>query len=62
MMNDNALNDSEEKSYIMAFGGQGVLAVTRAFGDRRLKAYVSAEPELRSHSLGEGDHFLILAT
>jgi serine/threonine protein phosphatase PrpC len=41
---------------------QGVLAVTRAFGDRRLKTYVSAEPEIKSWPLAEGDDFLILAS
>lgn len=36
--------------------------VTRSFGDRRLKAYVSADPEIKSWPLGEGDDFLILAS
>lgn len=41
---------------------QGVLAVSRSFGDRRLKTYVSAEPEVTKHTLQEGDDFLILAS
>lgn len=62
----------DEKARIEKLGGriihygtwrvQGVLAITRAFGDRRLKTYVTAEPEIKSWPLGEGDDFLILAS
>jgi len=41
---------------------EGVLAVTRAIGDRRLKKYVSAVPEIKRRKIQEGDQFLILAT
>jgi serine/threonine protein phosphatase PrpC len=47
----------DEKARIEKLGGriiyygtwrvQGVLAVTRSFGDRKLKTYVSAEPEIK---------------
>lgn len=62
----------DEKMRIEKLGGriirygtwrvEGVLAVTRAIGDRRLKKYVSAVPEIRSRLLKEGDDWLILAT
>lgn len=33
---------------------QGVLAVSRAIGDKRLKQYVTSEPEIKVHELKEG--------
>jgi len=33
-----------------------------SFGDRKLKQFVSAEPEIKSWPLSEGDDFLILAS
>ena len=39
-----------------------MLAVTRAIGDRRLKKYVSAVPEIKIRQLKEGDDLLILAS
>jgi len=41
---------------------EGVLAVTRAIGDRRLKAYVTAVPEITERKLESSDEFLILAS
>jgi serine/threonine protein phosphatase PrpC len=41
---------------------QGVLAVSRAFGDRTLKPYVIADPEIKSKKLEQGDDFLIIAS
>jgi serine/threonine protein phosphatase PrpC len=38
------------------------LAVTRAIGDRRLKKYVSAVPEIRVRSIKDADEYLILAS
>jgi protein phosphatase 1L len=40
----------------------GVLAVSRAFGDRLLKQYVVAEPEIQEDTIEEGVDFLILAS
>jgi len=62
----------DEKQRIEALGGRiyffgtwrvgGVLAVTRAIGDRRLKKYVSAVPEIKHKVLEKGDDYLILAS
>ncbi|KAJ7531731.1 hypothetical protein O6H91_14G056400 [Diphasiastrum complanatum] len=40
----------------------GVLAVSRAFGDRLLKKYISAVPEIQEEIVGEDVEFLILAS
>jgi serine/threonine protein phosphatase PrpC len=62
----------DEKERIEKIGGriihygtwrvEGVLAVTRAIGDRRLKKYISAVPEIRTRPLQPGDDYLILAS
>lgn len=72
LSNDHKPSREDERQRIEKLGGkvihygtwrvQGVLAVSRAFGDRRLKAYVSAEPEIKQWSLQDGDDFLILAS
>jgi len=69
---DHKPGREEEKKRIEGLGGriiyygtwrvEGVLAVTRAIGDRRLKKYVSAVPEIKQRKIEEGDDFLILAT
>ena len=69
---DHKPNRADEKERIEKLGGrivwygtwrvEGILAVTRAIGDRRLKKYVSAVPDIRTRQLTEGDDFLILAT
>ena len=41
---------------------EGVLAVTRAFGDRQLKPLVSSAPDIVRHTISEYDQFLILAS
>ena len=41
---------------------EGVLAVSRAFGDRRLKRYVTCEPDICEHVIQPEDEFLVLAT
>ncbi|XP_047328385.1 probable protein phosphatase 2C 59 [Impatiens glandulifera] len=40
----------------------GVLAVSRAFGDRHLKQYVVADPEIREEKVDSSLEFLILAS
>jgi len=72
MSEDHKPIRQDEKKRIEALGGriiffgtwrvEGVLAVTRAIGDRRLKKYVSAVPEIKRRKIQEGDQFLILAT
>jgi len=69
---DHKPGREDEKKRIENLGGriiyygtwrvEGVLAVTRAIGDRRLKKYVSAVPEIKERKLQSGDDFLILAT
>ncbi len=39
-----------------------MLAVSRAIGDRALKPFVTAEPEIRHWPLGSRDRYLVLAT
>jgi len=72
MSEDHKPGREDEKKRIENLGGriiyygtwrvEGVLAVTRAIGDRRLKKYVSAVPEIKQRKLQVGDDFLILAT
>jgi protein phosphatase 1L len=40
----------------------GTLAVTRAFGDKRLKAWVSISPEVTKLEIASNCEFLILAS
>ncbi|CAN0455396.1 unnamed protein product, partial [Ectocarpus sp. 12 AP-2014] len=40
----------------------GILAVSRAFGDRNMKGAVNAEPDVRERDLERHDDFLVLAT
>ena len=72
MSSDHKPSRLDEKERIEALGGriihygtwrvEGVLAVTRSIGDRRLKKYVSAQPEVRVRRLQPGDDWLILAS
>jgi len=72
MSHDHKPIRDDEKQRIMDLGGkvvhygtwrvEGVLAVSRAFGDRRLKKYVVADPEIKSRAIDENDDFFILAT
>lgn len=69
---DHKPNAKEERARIEAVGGVvvwagtwrvgGVLAVSRAFGDRPLKRYVSATPDMADETLTAEDEFLILAS
>ena len=45
------------KTFLCALG-----AVSRAFGDRLLKPYVVADPDIQEEDLSSEDHSLVLAT
>jgi len=72
LSNDHKPNIPEERERIEKMGGVviwagtwrvgGVLAVSRAFGDRLLKDFVVARPDLRHEKLGAGDVAVVLAT
>lgn len=70
---DHKPDRPDETQRIRAAGGavlyhgvwrvQGILAVSRAIGDRPLKAYVTSKPEVRAWTIRENeDAFLILGT
>lgn len=69
---DHKPNRKDERQRIEKAGGVvmwagtwrvgGVLAVSRAFGDRLLKQYVVAEPELREETINDDVEFLVLAS
>lgn len=68
---DHKPDRADEKARIEKLGGkvieygvprvQGVLAVSRALGDKALHPYVSFEPEIRQKKLDHDDEFLIIA-
>ena len=70
LSNDHKPNIPEERERIEKMGGVviwagtwrvgGVLAVSRAFGDRLLKDFVVARPDLRHEKLGAGDVAVVL--
>mmetsp|Transcript_561 Transcript_561/g.1674 ORF Transcript_561/g.1674 Transcript_561/m.1674 type:complete len:329 (+) Transcript_561:344-1330(+) len=72
MSEDHKPNRADERQRIEQAGGVvvwagtwrvgGVLAVSRAFGDRLLKKYVVAEPDILDTALTGGDTLLIMAT
>lgn len=69
---DHKPNQSDERKRIEDAGGfvmwagtwrvAGVLAVSRAFGDRFLKQYVVAVPEIQEEIINEGVEFFIMAS
>lgn len=67
---DHVASDEEEMTRIKARGGyvsitgraQSCLMVSRAFGDKKIKRYISATPEVMSKSIEIDDDFLILAS
>ena len=73
MSTDHKPNSAAERQRIQADGGrvvvfgtwrvEGVLAVSRSFGDRLLKRWIIPDPEVVAHKVdAEHDLFLILAT
>ena len=72
LTSDHKPNRPDERERIENVGGTvvhagtwrvgGVLAVSRSFGNRMLKQYVVAQPELREDSLHENTTCLVLAT
>lgn len=72
MSEDHKPNRADERQRIEQAGGVvvwagtwrvgGVLAVSRAFGDRLLKKYVVAEPDILDTALTGSDTLLIMAT
>ncbi|KAA0146519.1 hypothetical protein FNF29_07991 [Cafeteria roenbergensis] len=69
---DHKPNRPDERDRILSTGGsvihhgvwrvQGMLAVSRALGDRALKPWVPPTPEICRHTIDEADAFLVLAT
>mmetsp|Transcript_14569 Transcript_14569/g.25418 ORF Transcript_14569/g.25418 Transcript_14569/m.25418 type:complete len:297 (-) Transcript_14569:908-1798(-) len=69
---DHKPNSAIERKRIEAAGGVvvwagtwrvgGVLAVSRAFGDRPLKRFVISTPDVRDEQLSKDDEFLLLAS
>lgn len=69
---DHKPNQSDERKRIEDAGGfviwagtwrvAGVLAVSRAFGDRLLKQYVVAVPEIQEEIINDGVEFFIMAS
>ncbi|KAJ0233964.1 protein phosphatase 2C 69 [Hirschfeldia incana] len=69
---DHKPDQSDERERIENAGGfvmwagtwrvGGILAVSRAFGDRLLKQYVVADPEIQEEKIDESLEFLILAS
>mmetsp|Transcript_43031 Transcript_43031/g.105204 ORF Transcript_43031/g.105204 Transcript_43031/m.105204 type:complete len:524 (-) Transcript_43031:107-1678(-) len=72
MSQDHKPDRPSERRRIVQAGGSvifvgcarvnGVLATSRGFGDKDLKQWVSAEPEVTQRTLSPGDDTLILAT
>lgn len=72
MSHDHKPNRQDEKRRVEMLQGrivfygtwrvEGVLAVTRAIGDRRLKKWVCPDPEIVQRDLEEGDDLLLLAS
>jgi protein phosphatase 1L len=72
LSNDHKPNRTDERQRIENAGGVvmwsgtwrvgGVLAVSRAFGDRLLKKYVVADPEIQEENITEDVEFLLLAS
>jgi len=72
LSDDHKPNRPDEALRIKNLGGtiafhgvwrvSGVLAVSRSLGDKSMKPYVTATPDIRSWTLGPSDRYLVLAT
>lgn len=72
LTSDHKPNRPDERKRIHDLGGsvifwgvwrvEGILAVSRAVGDRMLKPFVVAEPEVREFRRSANDHFVIVAS
>mmetsp|Transcript_3409 Transcript_3409/g.4437 ORF Transcript_3409/g.4437 Transcript_3409/m.4437 type:complete len:358 (+) Transcript_3409:196-1269(+) len=72
LSHDHKPSRQDEHERITSLGGkvihwgrwrvEGVLAVSRAIGDRNLKPYVTPEPEIIEWDVGEDDLYLVLAS
>lgn len=72
LSDDHKPNRESERKRIEGEGGVviwagtwrvgGVLAVSRAFGDRQLKKFVIATPDVRYEAVAEGEETIILAS
>jgi len=65
---DHSPTEYEERQRIQKAGGfvrsgrvQGVLEVSRAFGDARFKKYVTCTPDMTKATLSDNDKYLIIA-
>lgn len=67
---DHVATDETEQARIGARGGtvtcdgrvEGFLMVSRAMGDRFLKRYITATPDVSTHRIEDADDFLVLAS
>lgn len=69
---DHKPNRPDERKRIRDLGGsvvfwgvwrvEGILAVSRAIGDRMLKPFVVAEPEIKEVTRSSDDHFIVVAS
>ncbi|CAH0489210.1 unnamed protein product [Peronospora farinosa] len=72
LTSDHKPNRPDERRRIQELGGsvifwgvwrvEGILAVSRAIGDRMLKPFVVAEPEVKKFTRTEADRYVVLAS
>ncbi|CAI5728423.1 unnamed protein product [Peronospora effusa] len=72
LTSDHKPNRPDERRRIQELGGsvifwgvwrvEGILAVSRAIGDRMLKPFVVAEPEVKTFTRTEADRYVVLAS
>lgn len=72
LTSDHKPNRPDERKRIRDLGGsvvfwgvwrvEGILAVSRAIGDRMLKPFVVAEPEVKEFKRSSNDHFIVVAS